>query len=51
MKNILPSIRREKAKMVHWYSMTTTTSEERKEISKRYKRLAAIENKIIKRYF
>lgn len=51
MKNILPTIRKEKAKLLHWHSMTTTTREERQEITKRYKRLTAIESKIMKKFF
>ncbi len=51
MKNILPRIRQEKAKMSHWYGMPTTTKEERKAIKKRYEKLARIEDKILKKYF
>jgi len=51
MKNILPRIKKEQAKLLHWYAEIKTTNEERKEITKRYKKLARIENKIIKKYF
>ena len=51
MKNILPKIRQEKAKMVHWMGELKTTKEERHAIKARYKKLARIENKIINRYF
>ena len=51
MKNILPKIRGEKQKLLKLYWLPTTTKEERTKMENRYKRLANIENKIIKKYF